>query len=81
VHELLSLSPSGTVVTVLGDGSFRADPPLQPLSPWERRNRPAAQFIRTSASISAQDVRERIENGLRKLGMIQPGTDRLGRSR
>jgi len=77
VHELLSHSPSGTVVTVLGDGSFRADVPSQPLSAWERRSRPAAQFIRTNAAISEQEVQERIEQGLRKLGTFPPERRRL----
>ena len=60
------MAVQGTVVVVLRDGTVRVDDPERPLSAWERREQPAAIFVRMMALPPEWEIRSRIEMGLRK---------------
>jgi hypothetical protein len=71
VVEALGRESRGTVVVVARDGSVTTEAPYTPLPPFERRRHAAAVFVVTSAPPAADEVLDRVRQGMRKLRVIR----------
>ena len=71
VREILSRAATGTVVIVRKDGAVEVEAAGDHRSSGERRERPAAVFVRTSAPLAHQEAVDRIRQGFRKLQVLR----------
>jgi hypothetical protein len=67
VGDILGSAEAGTVVTVNPRGAVFTEPPGTERSAWERRKPAIAVFVATRLPPSQLKVRQRIQQGLRKL--------------